>query len=244
MRAHENPFRQDHDQRHGAAEPVCPVRHVGRHVRRTRAGPGRSWPNVTGSWHGAGSASSLPGMPSCGSTESRRAGPWAPTRDDLAPDCEELCDAVHARGRQALHAARAYRRPGAGGDRNAAACAVRVEAPHYAGIASEMTPQDIAEVVAAFGESAGRAGSGGFDAVQIHAAHGYLINQFLSPNTNRQDRWVRRQHREPVPLSARGLPQRAERRWGRLSRLVKLNGSDFMQRRPEHRGCCVCGPRP
>ena len=47
------------------------------------------------------------------------------------------------------------------------------------------TPQ-IHEIAAAFGRAAGRAWAWGYDAVQLHAAHGYLINQFLSPLTNRR----------------------------------------------------------
>ena len=47
-----------------------------------------------------------------------------------------------------------------------------------------MTAQDIADVVAAFGVSAERAIFAGFDTVEIHAAHGYLLHQFLSPLSN------------------------------------------------------------
>jgi 2,4-dienoyl-CoA reductase-like NADH-dependent reductase (Old Yellow Enzyme family) len=51
----------------------------------------------------------------------------------------------------------------------------------------ELTREDIAELVALFGKGAARAREYGFDAVQLHAAHGYLINQFLSPLTNRRN---------------------------------------------------------
>lgn len=47
--------------------------------------------------------------------------------------------------------------------------------------------QQIKEIVAAFGRGAGRAKKWGADGVQIHGAHGYLVNQFLSPLTNRRD---------------------------------------------------------
>jgi len=54
----------------------------------------------------------------------------------------------------------------------------------------EMTIDDIHETINAFGESARRAKEAGFDAVQVHAGHGYLIAQFLSPYTNqRNDEW-------------------------------------------------------
>ena len=50
----------------------------------------------------------------------------------------------------------------------------------------EMTLKDIRHVVEAFGEAARRAKEAGFDAVQILAAHGYLLSQFLSPAFNRR----------------------------------------------------------
>ena len=53
-----------------------------------------------------------------------------------------------------------------------------------------MTEGQIREVVEAFGEAARRAYEAGVDAVQLHGAHGYLINEFLSPYfNNRKDAW-------------------------------------------------------
>ena len=49
-----------------------------------------------------------------------------------------------------------------------------------------MTVDEIQVVVRSFGEAAGRAKEAGFDAVEIHGAHGYLINQFLSQNANQR----------------------------------------------------------
>ncbi len=48
----------------------------------------------------------------------------------------------------------------------------------------EMSIKDISEVQAAFREAARRAELAGFDVIEIHGAHGYLINEFLSPLTN------------------------------------------------------------
>ncbi len=52
--------------------------------------------------------------------------------------------------------------------------------------ARELSVQEIEELVKAFGEAAHRAKRAGFDAVEIHGTHGYLIHQFLSPRTNRR----------------------------------------------------------
>lgn len=48
----------------------------------------------------------------------------------------------------------------------------------------EMTLEDIRETVLAFQSAAHRAKEAGFDVIEIHAAHGYLINEFLSPLSN------------------------------------------------------------
>ena len=50
----------------------------------------------------------------------------------------------------------------------------------------ELTIPEIKEIVEAFKTSAKRAYIAGFDFLEIHAAHGYLINSFLSPLTNKR----------------------------------------------------------
>ncbi len=52
------------------------------------------------------------------------------------------------------------------------------------GIPKQLEEQDIREILSSFQHAARRAFLSGFDAVEIHAAHGYLINEFLSPLAN------------------------------------------------------------
>ncbi|OIJ84888.1 NADH:flavin oxidoreductase [Streptomyces colonosanans] len=61
---------------------------------------------------------------------------------------------------------------------------IRLDGTEGAGRA--MTRQDLDDVIAAFAEAAGAAERAGFDGVEVHGAHGYLVDQFLWAGTNRR----------------------------------------------------------
>jgi len=61
-----------------------------------------------------------------------------------------------------------------------------LEYPDKSAIAHELTIEEIQGLETAYAEAAKRAFSAGADFVEIHAAHGYLIDQFLSPLTNKR----------------------------------------------------------
>jgi len=57
----------------------------------------------------------------------------------------------------------------------------------YGLTAREMTIKEIREIIQAFGQAAVRVRQAGFDAVEVHGAHGYLLTQFLSALSNRRE---------------------------------------------------------
>jgi len=72
-----------------------------------------------------------------------------------------------------------------GGWKNVAAPSALAFAPHYPR-PQALSLDGIRETVAAFAEAARRASEAGFQVAEIHAAHGYLIHEFLSPLSNRR----------------------------------------------------------
>jgi 2,4-dienoyl-CoA reductase-like NADH-dependent reductase (Old Yellow Enzyme family)/thioredoxin reductase len=99
--------------------------------------------------------------------------------------------------------------------------------PGYTGeMAREMTPGEIEAVMESFAEGARRAKTAGFDGVELHGTHGYLMAQFLSPHTN---------HRTDIYGKDRGLfaLQTLERVRARVGRdyLVgyRMSGDEFVE---------------
>ncbi|WP_370599851.1 NADH:flavin oxidoreductase/NADH oxidase family protein [Pseudomonas nitroreducens] len=93
----------------------------------------------------------------------------------------------------------------------------------------EMSEADIAEVIERFVRTAVLAERAGFNGVQIHAAHGYLLSQFLSPLSNRRkDRWG-----GALENRARLLLEIVRAVRGKVSAsfsvAVKLNSADFQR---------------
>jgi len=121
-----------------------------------------------------------------------QAGPWqiGVYDDKLIPGLEDMTTAVHENGgkivMQLAHAGY-FANPKLTGQTPMAPS----NAEGFAkGPRQEMTADDIQGVVEAYGAAAKRAQTAGFDGVQIHSAHGYLLSQFLSPAFNqRQDEY-------------------------------------------------------
>jgi 2,4-dienoyl-CoA reductase-like NADH-dependent reductase (Old Yellow Enzyme family) len=149
--------------------------------------------------------------------------------DSLVPPLRELTRRVHDKGgrivAQLFHGGGQANRKASGLTPIAPSA---LSLPHYPEVPVEMTREDIRHVAAAFARAARCAGDAGFDGVQLHGAHGYLISQFLSPLTNRRtDEYG-------------GTPENRSRFLAEVVRAVrdavgneypvwvKLNGSDFL----------------
>lgn len=106
--------------------------------------------------------------------------------DHLAKGLSSLAEAVHAHGAklsvQLYHPGR--QTVSALGTQPVSASPL--PCPVCGDVPKELSQKDIAVLTKAFGEAAARAKSAGCDAVEIHGAHGYLLNQFISPYSNRR----------------------------------------------------------
>jgi len=105
--------------------------------------------------------------------------------DDLIEGLQGLADAVHQHGAkiavQLFHSGRQSYTTVTGAPLLAPS---PIPCPVCREIPMEMSRDDIDEMIAAFASGARRAQAAGIDAIEIHGAHGYLINQFLSPYSN------------------------------------------------------------
>jgi len=112
--------------------------------------------------------------------------------DDMIPGLTKLVESVHKEGGkivfQLAHAGRQTTKAIIG--QTPIGPSSRGRDPINFVKPKEMTADQIREVVQAFGIAANRAVKAGADGIQLHAAHGYLINQFISPFFNhRKDGW-------------------------------------------------------
>ena len=108
-------------------------------------------------------------------------------REEIVPALKEITDAVHAQGAKASiqlgHCGNMTHRSTCGCMPVGASSGFNVYSPTFVRALRE---DEIESLVEDFGRAVGLARDAGFDCVEIHAGHGYLISQFLSPYTNRR----------------------------------------------------------
>jgi len=112
-------------------------------------------------------------------------------RDAAVPGLRRFCDAMHADGAAAaiqIGHAGFFADPRATGTRPAGPS--RQFSLHARTLARAMSDADLDRVTEDFANAARLAVAAGFDGLEVHCGHGYLLSQFLSPwNNRRTDRW-------------------------------------------------------
>lgn len=112
--------------------------------------------------------------------------------DELIPAWRELTDRVHTAGApifaQIAHCGRQTRKK-ITGERTVAPSPIR-DFLYWDNVPHKLSEKEIYKIIHDFADAAYRAKCAGFDGVQLHCAHGYLLSEFLSPHMNRRrDKW-------------------------------------------------------
>lgn len=112
-------------------------------------------------------------------------------REEIVPELRKLTDAIHKEGAKASiqlgHCGNMTHKSTCGSIPVGASSGFNLYSPT---IVRKMREDEILQLVKDFGKAVCLARETGFDCVEIHAGHGYLISQFLSPYTNhRHDKW-------------------------------------------------------
>lgn len=112
-------------------------------------------------------------------------------RPEIIPSLRDIADAIHATGAkvsiQLGHCGNMSHKSTAGETPISASGRFNIYSPTPV---RRMSDDEITDMSRSFGDAVHMARDAGMDCVEIHAGHGYLISQFLSPYTNRRrDRW-------------------------------------------------------
>ena len=106
-------------------------------------------------------------------------------REEIVPELKKMTDAIHAEGAKASiqlgHCGNMTHRATCGCKPVGASNGFNLYSPTFV---RALKKQEIYDLVKDFGKAVDLARKAGFDCVEIHAGHGYLISQFLSPYTN------------------------------------------------------------
>ena len=106
-------------------------------------------------------------------------------RKEIVPSLRDITDEIHANGAKASiqigHCGNMTHRSTAGGTPVGASTGFNLYSPTFV---RGLRKGELKEISQYFGEAVKTARDAGFDCVEVHAGHGYLISQFLSPYTN------------------------------------------------------------
>lgn len=152
-------------------------------------------------------------------------------KDDFIPPLKKITEAVHKYDThiflQLSHAGRQTKSKYLEGKIPVAPSPVEENTTHT--IPKELKEEEIYRIIENFKRAALRAREAGFDGVQLHSAHGYLLSQFISPYTNRRtDKWggcVENRLRILIEI----IKPIKEVKANNFAVFVKLNMEDFIE---------------
>jgi 2,4-dienoyl-CoA reductase-like NADH-dependent reductase (Old Yellow Enzyme family) len=96
-------------------------------------------------------------------------------------------------------------------------------------VPKELTPGEIDPIIERFAEAARRASDAGFDAVELHGAHGYLIGEFLSPDSNKRQEEYGGSVQGRAHFSVRLIRAIKARHGEDYPVIVRMNGRDHVR---------------
>ncbi len=102
-------------------------------------------------------------------------------QDNLIPGLQKLADAIHNTGAPAI-----IQITHAGAVANKKVIGTQPQGPSERGKSRELQPEELQTITDQFAQATERAINAGFDGVELHGAHGYLLCQFLSPLMNKR----------------------------------------------------------
>src|ERR1700752_1638809 len=150
--------------------------------------------------------------------------------DDKLPGLRDWVDLAHRHGvklvAQLNHGGRQMVAPAQGSAGIVAPSAVRE--PLYGVRPRALRTDELPGVADSFAAAAVRAREAGFDGVQVHAAHGYLLSEFLTPHTNRRDDGYGGSLTNRMRFPVEVLRAIRERVGNDFPILAKLNGTDML----------------
>jgi len=153
--------------------------------------------------------------------------------DKYIPALKKFVDTVHRSsdgvklGMQLLHGGRQVSMPSELG--RVAPSPIPAIAVVDKEIPKELTLDEIKEVIDAYAESARRCMEAGFDFVEIHAAHGYLIGEFMAPISNKRQDKYGGSHKNRVRFLLECFAAIREKTSADFPVGVRFNGSDYVE---------------
>ena len=150
--------------------------------------------------------------------------------DDKIPQLRSFTEALHEQGTpvfaQLSHCGRQVLPASVGGIQPVSASGVKDPVTGVRPVA--LSYPEIQNIVKAFGKAARRCQQAGFDGIQIHAGHGYLISQFLTPHTNRRTDYYGGKLKNRTRILVDILSEIRNRVGADFPVILKLNGSDAL----------------